>query len=497
MRQRKMNEKYHVAKRKYILDVIASILGAIFSSGFLLSVLLEEVEEEVFELSEGKFIILIVFFLLALILQLIIYWMILRRHMFSDQDKSFLIEKGLFFKRRANIPYKNIHTISIKRRFVDLLLGLSTIEIDTGTTASFQAEGRLTLDKNYANVLKNYLENKKHDDGLQLPSPYQYDKVDKEKKFAHQMKWYHLMLMGVLKPGFLLAILFLTILLFGVGVSMMQLIEEVDIYQNYQYLIYAFFGGILLYLMVSMLYHLIKYYHYQYEIDHGYITYAYGLINKVEFKIPIKRINAVHINQSLLYRVFGFYQLNASILGIGELNDTDQLKSESKSILPFAKLDQVNKVLKDIGFYQDSYDVELKPKQFRYLNFMILPLILLVLVSAIPYFFIKVNLIILVIPIMVHLIVLMTIGLASYLTLKQHLISINRDVLLVQRGAFTVKRTIVNQRKIQMMSYRQSPILLIEKIGNIYIAYKDVQGSILMHNFSYENFMMLKNHFII
>jgi putative membrane protein len=92
-----MNPKYHIAKRKYVIDIFASIMGSLFVFGFVFAMIDDETEEVV-EVSNVNAWILVVSFIVALIAQLVLYWLILKKHVFSDQEKSFLVEKGLFFK---------------------------------------------------------------------------------------------------------------------------------------------------------------------------------------------------------------------------------------------------------------------------------------------------------------------------------------------------------------------------------------------------------------
>lgn len=491
-----MSSKYHIAKRKFVYDVFRALLGTIFLTGFAATFLFTEVEEEVYEIGLTEFYILIAVIVVGLLGQLTVYWLIMRKHVFSDQEKSFFVEKGLFFKRKANIPYKNIHTISVKRRFLDLILGLSIIEIDTGTTASFQAEGRLVLDKKYAIVLKNFLESKKTDNSLVLPSPKDFEEITPAKNNTDCLHWYQLLFLSIMKPWFLSSVLLIITTIIGVGSLTIYMAEELSYSQNFIDLIYVSLGAIGFSMISTMIYHFFKYYKYSYYIDEAYITYSYGLLKKVEFKTPIKRINAVHINQSLLFRIFGFYQLNVAILGVGEFNDAEQLKTESKSILPFAKTKEVSEVLGKIGFMTNDYDQVILPQKFKYLNFIILPMLFLVVLNLIPHFVLEISLIDFVVPVIIQVLFIIIAFIGAFLALKQHLIKFNSNEFLFQRGAFTLKQTIVKKQRIQFLSYKQNPILLIERIGNVFVAYKDILGFIMMRSINRDSFNLIKRNFL-
>jgi putative membrane protein len=491
-----MNSKFHIAKRKYVYDIFASIFRTIFFFFFALAVLSSEGEEITIEISITEFYLLIAVFVVAFIAQLILYWLILRKHLFYDQEKSFVVEKGLFLKRKANIPYKNIHTISLKRRFFDLILGLSIIEIDTGTTASFKSEGRLVLDKNYAIVLKNYFETKKSDDSTVLPSPKDFVVKASIKSEQNHLRWYQLIALAVMKQPFIPAIITMVIMILVMGSIVIQIAEDASLDQNFIHLVYLCLGGILVSTITTMLYHLIKYYKYRYQIDQENVTYSYGLFKKVELETPIKRINAVHLNQPLLFRIFGYYQLNLSVLGVGELNDGEQMKVESKAILPIAKLHQVKEVLEQIGFMSNAFDQEVVPKQFKHLNFVILPMFICIVLNFLPYLIFSIENFDFTIIIIIQVLVVLLVLIGSILSLKQHKITFNSHEFLFQRGSFTLMQTIIKKQRIQIISYKQGPILLMENIGNIAISYKDILGIIVMKSFNIQCFNIIRQSFL-
>lgn len=491
-----MNSKYHIAKRKYVYDVFKSILGTIFAFFMVLAFLAPEGEDVTFEIGLTEFYLLIGVFVVSILVQLVLYWLILRRHVFSDQEKSFLVEQGLFLKRQANIPYKNIHTISLKRRFWDLILGLSVIEIDSGTTASFKSEGRLVLDKQYALVLKNFLETKKLDDSLVLPSPNDFVAQTAKKSASNYLKWHQLFALALMKQSFLPAMFFMVLSILVGGSIVIQFVEEATLDQNFIHVIYVSFASLLVSSISTMIYHFIKYYRYTYQIDEDTVTYSYGLFKRVELKSPIKRINAVHLNQPILFRLFGYYQLNISVLGVGELSEGNEFKVESKSILMLAKLQEVHEVLAQIGFMSQNFEEEIVPKQFKYLNFVILPMFFLILLNILPYLIFSFETFDVTIFIILQVLVVLVLFIGAVLKVRQHKISFHSHEFLFQRGSFTLMKTIVKKQRIQLFSYQQGPLLLIEKIGNIGISYKDILGFIIMKNFSKESFNRVKRFLI-
>ncbi len=493
-----MNPKYHIAKRKYIYDILKSFFASVFITLYFITIFFEKEEQEITELTNTQALLSIAVFLILLIAQLIIYWLILKRFVFSDQEESFLVEKGLFFKRRINLPYKNIHTISIKRRFKDIILGLSSLQIDTGTTASIIPEANIVLDKSYAPVLKQFIEKKKIDKDLVIPSPDKFDNtVDENDAPIYQARKTELMLMGILRPGFLLFIFIATLICFGIVIPLSILDPDINQRVFTIITISVFVFIIIITAVITMLYHVIKYYNYQMSYDFDSITYKYGLVSKAEFKLPLKRINAVHINQSLLYRLFNYYELNVSAIGIGEQNENGQIKLESKSLLPITRSETIELFLKHTGYSELNEIVSIKPTRYKILNFILIPLAPLTLLSILPYIFLELRFMELLPIIILNLFSYVIITLGLWLRLKQHHFKSANGLFVFQRGAYTLKRTLVKKIKIQAITYKKNPIHIIENIGHIKIKYKDLSGKVLMRNFESASFENIKNKVIM
>ncbi|BCR35507.1 PH domain-containing protein [Mariniplasma anaerobium] len=487
-----MNPKYHIARRKYIIDILKAFGLSFFIAITALSVLFEDENQTVNELTTKESLIILGIFLLTFIIQLVLYWMILNRHLFSDQDESFLIEKGLIYRKKIDIPYENIHSISIKRSFLNIILGVSRLQLDTGSTAAIMPEASITVDKKYAPAVKEFIEKRKTQEGLTLPSPIDYNKVmDIEEDVYYQAKWYELIYMGLLKPGFLVFSLVSIFISFG----FFPLLDQIDTESSDSFallvviivaLIMIITGAIFL-----MLFNLIKYYKYQLIIEEKTITYKYGLLNKVEFKIHKNRINAYHITQSLLYRVFHFYELTVSVIGIGgQTNDEGKAKIESKSLLPITRLQLLSSALEDIGLIQET-SMPYKPNKYKYLNFIILPMSILTIFTAIPYILFGIDLKNFVFPILVNALFYIVCFVGLYLRLKHHEIYMTKNILSFQRGAFTIKKSYIQKVKIQKITYRKNPVLQIEKIGDIIVRYKDLLGIVRMRSYEPEIFDLL------
>jgi putative membrane protein len=455
-----------------------------------------DIEETATDLTNEESLIAIMIFLITLIAQLVLYWIILRRYLFSSQDKSFVIEKGLIYRRKIDIPYKNIHSLSIKRRFTDIILGLSTIQIDTGTTASILPEASLVVDRLYAPILKDFIEAKKTDDTLILPAPNQHEKQTETKPDkSYQAKWFELFFMGVLKPGFLITILVLQVICFGFLMTFAYLDPEIERQTFFITILIFDLSSILLIAFLLMIFQLLKYYKYQLIIKDENITYKYGFFNKVEFKLEKRRINAIQVNRSLLYRLFGYYQLNVSVLGIGDQIHNDNKQIESKSLLPITRFDKVLEMLDYLECNQEEKTI-IKPTIFKELNYLFLPIFSIILLMVFPFLIISYNPLDYLTAFLTSILTLIVLIIGLFLRLKHHQIEITEGFYIFQKGAYTIKRTYIRKNRIQSISYLQNPLLLLENIGNIRVRYKDIAGNIVMRCFEPKYFNLVKDKII-
>ena len=92
------------------------------------------------------------------------------------------------------------------------------------------------------------------------------------------------------------------------------------------------------------------------------------------------KINALYLKQSIGYKLFGYYSLDASIIGIADgvqNSNNNQNETESRYILPIAKKEVVTEVLKLLNAEELINDEYIKPTRFRLFNFIYLPLILI------------------------------------------------------------------------------------------------------------------------
>ncbi|VEU81043.1 PH domain-containing protein [Haploplasma axanthum] len=488
------NNKYHIAKKSYISVIVTGILSIAISIFGLIVIVFGDENEKLVITSGLPLTLIIIGGVVLLILFLIISWILVNKHVFYDNNDNFIIEKGWLFKRKIAIPYDKIHSIGLKRNIIDLMLGTTKVEFDTGTTVATGSEGRLPLDKDYALVLKEFLEKKKDNPNLVLPSPIdKFETINSEKEVFYRATNKNLLKMGILRQPYLITVM---IMIFYFLIIMYPIIisDKSNDSTTVFGLLIAMIVAIIVLTIFFAVYSLIVYYRYELNIDGDSLEYQYGLISKTNYKINKKRINAVHLKQSFLYRLFKKYSLEVSVLGIGDARDNNDNKSstESKYLMPYANLEEVTSILKYLG-YEEVLDNEfIKPKKYRLLNYVVIPGIFISLLHFLPLIFLLDKIAIVYLPTVIT-------GIISYffcitllfLRLKNKGYNI-KNKFISRTGALSIKTTIINKSKIQSLNFYQSPIYLIERLGIINVKYKELFGTIRLQGYEIEEFEKLK-----
>ncbi|MDY0277332.1 MAG: PH domain-containing protein [Acholeplasma sp.] len=494
------NKKNHVTKKRFVGFFLSVLVTSFIIFIFVISIFSpKDSEGEVDYIPNEIAIYGLIAGLLVLVLGSIYAWIILKKHVFYEEEDKLIIEKGLFFKRKIEIPYANIHTISIKRNFLDLILGISKIQIDTGTIANSMPEGNIPLSKNNALIIKDYIEKRKNNIVLEFPSLNQkqvYVNTEEENVF-YQVKWYQLLLMGVIKQGYLAIVFFVTtflVFIFNLSVLDPDPSNRVELSS-------AFLSFLLIIVSIGILLSVVQlfvFYGYKVTVKDQELEYQYGLLTKTIFKVNIKRINALYVKQSLLYRLFGYVSLSASIIGIGEPQDSNSKSgNESKYLLPIVKKEKALELMKICGYDYDIYNnvPYEKPQRFKKTNFMIIPLIFITIIYATSFIIANKEIGKLIYGFIALSISYLVVALGLYLRMKNHGYTID-DYLVARKGAFTVSAIIVKRNRVQMVRFTQTPVRILEKVGYIKIHYKEMLGVISLDSYAYDDYLKIANKIV-
>ena len=178
-----------------------------------------------------------------------------------------------------------------------------------------------------------------------------------------------------------------------------------------------------------------------------YIRINYGVFTNYDYKIPFEKINAVIIYQSFLARIFGKYYIEIINAGVG--NDKD----EKRMITLYTSLKNKNKILDNL-----LPEYNFKYKNFNQSVFSIIisffRLLLLIVSFVILSIFYNKLFIFCSLAIIIYII----------LSLFSKKISYNDKFIVITKGIFVKKISIVKFEKIQLLREKNN---ILSKLFNI------------------------------
>lgn len=386
------------------ISVISSLGFSTFTLGFIVIVLL--------------LIVFGIFFFIA--------WK--NTYLFFDNE-NLIIEKGKIFKQVTTIHLSDIATINITRNILEKILGTSNLKIDLNTSNSVTFKGKLVFKEDKAYELKNEILLRMGKDAGNKEEDF-----DSLIDYSSQDVFRHMLL-----SIDIVAILFIIIVYFIVLMGMMETSQTAGV-------IFTIIP--ILIIIVPLLWSVAKtylsYFNFKAIRENNQIRLSYGALTTYKYNLPISKINAVIIRQTLQARILGYYNFEVVNAGISE-------QEEEKTIISlYIKSHNVNKVLEElIPEYQNTIVLQNQPKRAlgHYLVAKILCIaISLVLIPFTNYFSL----------LLIPLIVL--IALAQYKT-KQ--IGKDDNLIIIADGILNKKVTLIKYSNIELVAIKQklfSPI---------------------------------------
>ncbi|WP_298837007.1 PH domain-containing protein [Clostridium sp.] len=287
-------------------------------------------------------IVIIIFFVIVSALA-IFKW---KRNVYYVQAEGMYMKYGVFEIHERTVPFSQVHTADISSSLIQRLFNVCKLEIDTagGTEKS---EISIFLSNQEALRIKEII--------FRLKKNENQDKIIEEKNikmFTSSLR--DLFVMATFSTR-ILAVFFI-ILAFYSKIDDMMPKEFKKKVQGYTDNIMKGINGVniiryVVMLIIIMLFiswvisiglTIIKYYKFTVIREDDNIKLSYGLFNKKEVTIPVKRIQSLIIVEGIIKKPLGYFSLNVETIGYGKD------KGESTIICPIAKRIVLDKFFVDI-----------------------------------------------------------------------------------------------------------------------------------------------------
>lgn len=290
-------------------------------------------------------------------------------------DAGIMLRSGLVTSKQLQVPYEHIHTVNMSSNLVERVLGLMTLDLDTGAASS---EGEATrirgLQAGMAEALREELFRRKAamladqeldarvaaadasaeaDDGASptapAPSPDAcYTLTTAQLVFA------------ALTEARVVAQAAAFLILIVQGINLLQesaLVNLSDVAGDIAVLPVALLVGAVALLLalalvvgfaVSFVMSLIGFAGYRAERAGGRISVERGLLSRTSHTVALERIQSISIRQGIIRQLIGYAEVRASV--VGAIGSSDETSTADGVVLhPFIRLTEVDAFLASIA----------------------------------------------------------------------------------------------------------------------------------------------------
>ncbi|MEK6263837.1 MAG: PH domain-containing protein [Clostridium sp.] len=303
-------------------------------------------------------VLVVVVFLIVIIGLAIVGW---NKNTYCIQDEGIYIKNGIFQVHERTVPFSQVHTADISSLIVQRLFNVCKLDIDTAGGKAKESEISILLS---------------NQEGLRVKSLiFKENKMRTEEEVAITAKKLttstkDLFVMASMSSN-MVAGIFIIIAFYSNVVDKIpdavkrkakvfsnNVIKDVNSKGMITYIVALILAALFISWSVSVIITVIKYYGFTVTREEDYIKLSYGLLNKKEVTIPVKRIQSITIVEGIIKKSFGYFSLNVETIGYGKD------KGESTMLCPIAK----KKVLDN--FFQDilpemniNYDLVKSPRK--------------------------------------------------------------------------------------------------------------------------------------
>lgn len=290
-------------------------------------------------------------------------------------DAGIMLRSGLVTSRQLQVPYEHIHTVNMSSNLVERVLGLMTLDLDTGAASS---EGEATrirgLQAGIAEALREELFRRKAavlaDQGLDArtadadASAEADDEASPTAPAPSPDACYTLttaqLVFAALTEARVVAQAVAFLILIVQGINLLQeseLVNLSDVAGDIAVLPVALLIGVAALLLalaliagfaISFVMSLIGYAGYRAERAAGCISVERGLLSRTSHTVALERIQSINIRQGLIRQLIGYAEVRASV--VGAIGSSDETSTADGVVLhPFIRVTEIEAFLASIA----------------------------------------------------------------------------------------------------------------------------------------------------
>ncbi len=268
------------------------------------------------------------------------------RYRFHVEDDEFIVERGVFSRKKIIIPFDRIQSVNFKQNLVHQIFNVVGLEIDTAGTSKKEFDfDALSMSKSKA--LRDYIFQNKASENLIKEESEEEDKVQKPVKLLMQLSFGDLIKIGITQNHFKS---FALVLLFAFG-AMGQLKDigiELDKYgevaEENLLKLSAIFMAILavfvlvFFVIVSIVITVLRFFDLRFlRIKNGF-KLEHGLFNRNEISVMDNKMQALKWSDNLLRKVLKLFTVQIN------LASSAAVQKKTAIVIPGAKKSDINNI---------------------------------------------------------------------------------------------------------------------------------------------------------
>lgn len=248
----------------------------------------------------------------------------------SVDENAIIIEKGTVNKKKNTIGIKNISNINFEQNLFEMFMGTCKIKLDTNSLSTAdKTDVKIILKKADAENFCRIVSLRLGAEGTAPAPVFEMDTASAEipgdkKELPGEEYDIRADIGDIMRHGFYsVSLISAAVLLGGILVSAGTVYQAVNDPGFVRSLAGAL-AGILVTgtVIVSALWDTLKdfirYYDFRVKRKQDHLYIRYGLLKKMEYTVPVEKIQALKINQSFIARISGYYMAEIVNVGMGD-----------------------------------------------------------------------------------------------------------------------------------------------------------------------------------
>lgn len=406
--------------------------------------------------------------------------------------REFVIDKGVFGRKNLTIPIEKIQQVNINQGFLQKLIGVYSLQIDTAGSDSKEVNIS-AISGSIAFALKEHLLN-----GEKEAISQQGEELIIPQHLQKETPFIKISASTLLKIGLTSNYGQSMLLLLGFGYAVFHNIKELlrafdkdhgQVEQFFKSGITIVSVGVLLAALILILLAtnvirtFVKYFNFQISKHQKSLLISSGLLAKKNTLLHPNKVQVTEYSQNYFQKKIGLFNIALKQAHAGQQQSDKEVKTNNMEV-PGCSPPEKDEVLRMILSKLPQDGTSYKPN-FRFMNLPILFSVLLPLVGYLvfyqylpetrPFY-----------PLAIAYVLVAS--LMTYISYTRQRITVSRDFIIKQSGIWDISKEIIEPHKIQSISTSQFPWHSTLDIGHVTL--HTAAGNI---SFSYGNFTEIKN----